>query len=352
MIQALEISSRILPIILLIVLGHILRRLRFIPETAVPALKKLAIRLTLPLVVFLSLVELDFQTRYLVLDLAIFLFTVLMLLAGFLVKKISGSGNIYLPNCFTSYENGMMGYGALAAVLGPANFYPIVIMDLGQTAYFSLVFMTLTGILNRKHQAMTDHEGRSLSPRPHSGSASIAGSPSPRGEGPPRLPPAVPVRQILLSFITNPYVIVSAAALSLRGTGAVDFIRAAPPLAAVLETFRMLSALNTPIMCLVIGYELRIDVRLILKPLGVVALRLVLLLSGAALINRFIIEGILHLGENFTFALYTMCLLPPFFVSAAAIREEAREERNFTLNVISLNIVVFLVCFTLMSIFR
>jgi hypothetical protein len=47
-----------------------------------------------------------------------------------------------------------------------------------------------------------------------------------------------------------------------------------------------------------------------------------------------------------------MCLLPPFFVSAATIREEAREERNFALNVISLNIVVFLVCFTLMSVFR
>jgi O-antigen ligase len=142
------------------------------------------------------------------------------------------------------------------------------------------------------------------------------------------------------------------AALTLKGLGAGGFIRAAPPLAAVLETFRMLSALNTPIMCLVIGYELRIDFRHILKPLGVVALRLVLLLSGAALINYFIIDRLLGLEETFTFALYTMCLLPPFFVSAAAIREEAREERNFALNVISLNIVVFLVCFTLMSIFR
>jgi predicted permease len=352
MTEALEISSRILPIILLIVLGHILRRLRFIPETAIPALKKLAIQLTLPLVVFLSLMELDFQARYLVLDLSIFLFTVLMLLAGFLVKKISGSRNIYLPNCFTSYENGMMGYGALAAVLGPANFYPIVIMDLGQTAYFSLVFMTLIGVLNRKHEAMTDHEGRSLSPRPYSGSASVTGSPSPRGEGPPRRPPAVPARRIFLDFITNPYVIVSAAALSLKSTGAADFVRAAPPLAAVLESFRMLSMLNTPIMCMVIGYELRIDVRRILKPLGVVALRLALLLSGATLISRFIIKGTLGLEENFSFALYTMCLLPPFFVSAAAIREEAREERNFALNVISINIVVFLVCFTLLSIFR
>jgi hypothetical protein len=39
-------------------------------------------------------------------------------------------------------------------------------------------------------------------------------------------------------------------------------------------------------------------------------------------------------------------------VGAAAIREEAREERNFILNVISLNILAFLVLFTLMSILR
>jgi hypothetical protein len=147
-------------------------------------------------------------------------------------------------------------------------------------------------------------------------------------------------------------VIVSAAALTLKGSGLAGLIRETPPLAAVLETFRMLSALNTPIMCLVIGYELRIDFRRILKPLGVVALRLVLLLSGATLINHVIIDGLLHLEADFRFALYTMCLLPPFFVSAATIREEAREERNFALNVISLNILVFLVAFTLMSILR
>jgi predicted permease len=356
MTQALQIGSQVLPIILLIVLGHILRRLRFIPETAIPALKKLAIQLTLPLVVFLSLVELDFQPRYLVLDIVIFLFTLLMLLAGFLVKKLSGSGNLYLPNCFTSYENGMMGYGALAAVLGPAEFYPIVIMDLGQTAYFSLVFMTLIGILNRKHQAMEDakHEGgsqlRRLGLPPRSSPAGFR-SPPLRGAAPPQRPPSVPARQIFLGFITSPYVIVSAAALILKGTGAAGFMRSAPPLAALLESFRMLSALNTPIMCLVIGYELRIDFRNILKPLGVVALRLALLLSGAALISHFIIDGFLRLEGNFKFALYTMCLLPPFFVSAAAIREEAREERNFALNVISLNILVFLISFTLMAIF-
>jgi predicted permease len=356
MAQALQIASQVLPIILLIALGHILRRLRFIPESAIPALKKLAIQLTLPLVVFLSLVELDFQPKYLVLDIAIFLFTIIMLLAGLLVKKLSGSGNLYLPNCFTSYENGMMGYGALAAILGPAGFYPIVIMDLGQTVYFSLVFMPLIGILNRKHQAMEEaanHEGGSLPPR-SSPPLTLRGFRSPplRGEGPPQRPPSVPALQILQGFAASPFVIVSAAALILKATGAAAFMQASPPLAAVLESFRMLSALNTPIMCLVIGYELRIDFRGILKPLGVVTLRLALLLSGAALISRVVIDGFLHLGADFKFALYTMCLLPPFFVSAAAIREEAREERNFALNVISLNIPIFLILFTLMSVLR
>lgn len=356
MSQALQIGSRILPVILLIVLGHVLRRLRFIPESTIPALKKLAIQLTLPLVVFLSLVELEFQARYLALVVTIFLFTVFMLLVGFLAARLSGSGNPFLPICFTSYENGMMGYGALGAVLGTANIYPIVIMDLAQTAYFSLVFMTLIGILNRRRREAAGERAGGEAGGEGSGDGERSGNGEGAGNGkglksPPRSSSLSAV-QVLVSFVTNPFVIVSAAALILKGTGAADLMRRTAPLAALLETCRLLSALNTPIMCLVIGYELRIEVRGLLKPLGVVALRLVLLLSGAALINYAVIGRLLHLEERFSFALYTMCLLPPFFVGAAAIREDAREERNFILNVISLNILVFLVLFTLMSILR
>ena len=80
----------------------------------------------------------------------------------------------------------------------------------------------------------------------------------------------------------------------------------------------------------------------------IIALRLLLLSSIAFLLDTFLIKGILHLGTVFSVSVYTMFLLPPFFVGALLIKEEAVEEREFALSTISFHILIFLVLFCVM----
>jgi predicted permease len=294
---------------LLIALGHLLGRTGYLPPGAVAGMKKLALNIALPVVIFTSLLRLPFEPRHLAAALAVFAACGLLLLAGVGVRKLSGARNRYLPALFTSFENGMMGYGVLAVLVGQDNIYPIVLLDLGQTLFFALVFVPYMDSLNGGRRT--------------------------RGQG-------------ALAFFKNPFVLASALALGLNAAGAAPAFGAVPPLSALLESLNLLAGVTTPLRCLVIGYDRKINPTRLAKPLGVSLLRAALLFCMALAMDRLVVQP-LGLGPAFKTAVYTMFLLPPFFVGAALIGDAEEEARQFALNVISVHIVVFLVLFTVMQ---
>jgi predicted permease len=121
---------------------------------------------------------------------------------------------------------------------------------------------------------------------------------------------------------------------------------------ALLESVKMFSAITTPLMCIVIGYDMKIDVKRIGKPLAVVTARLVLLLCVAFFFNELIVVRLLRLDAMFETAVYTMFMLPTFFAGAALIKDDALEEKRFAMNMISIHIVVFLALFSIMAAIR
>jgi predicted permease len=303
--ETLKIVSKVLPIIFLIMFGHALQRTRYLSDAAVAGMKKLTINIALPVVIFMSLSNLEFKREHLILTLFVFVISVFLLFCGLLVKKATGSQNRYLPALFTGYENGMIGYGVLSVMFGQRNIYPIVILDLGQTLFFAIVFTTYIGYLNGNISAKSN---------------------------------------IFTSFCKNPFVIASVSAILLKTSGAVAFIKDT----ALMNSFEMFSAISTPLMCIVIGYELKIDAKRLAMPFAVVMSRLLLLLCVAFLFNKFIVTRFLHLEKVFETAVYTMFMLPTFFVGAALIKDDAVNEKRFALNVISIHVIVFLVLFSIM----
>ncbi|MDR0999314.1 MAG: hypothetical protein LBL96_00685 [Clostridiales bacterium] len=302
-----EIVIKILPIILLILLGMVFRRYGYLPAEVISGFKKTAVNITLPIVIFLSLLDLDFKAEYLLLSLLVFISLILLLLVGMVIRRALRIKNPYFPILYTSFENGMMGYGVLAVMFGQSNIYPIVLMDLGQTAFFALIFVTLMKILNSGEKLV--------------------------------------VKTLIASFLKNSYVWASVLAVSLKVTGIAGFLRGIPLFGAILEAASLLGALTTPMMCLVIGYELKIYAKGFKKPLAVSLSRLALLLCFAFFthsLTRALLPGLQNI---FTVSIYAMFMLPPFFVGAALIKDEAEAEKQFALNVISINILLFLLLF-------
>lgn len=304
-----EFFSQLLPILLLIVFGFVLRLTGFVSPQIVEGLKEIAIQITLPVVIFLSLLELDFKPSYIVLAGAVFCVSILLLCVGTGVGKIIKSQNPYIPALFTGFENGMLGYGVLAVTLGQENIYPIIIMDLGQTFFFALFFSTYMKVKN-------------------------GGIPS------------VSAKSILLGFIANPYVWASFLAIIIKGSGFGNWVSGNILAQGVLQSLNQLANLTTPLMCLAIGYGLRIQRETLKSSLRIVGLRLGIMLIVAVLFDTFLIKGLLHLDEIFTIAAYTMFLLPPFFVGALLIQDNATSEKEFAFSCISIHIVVFLLVYS------
>ncbi|MDR1641927.1 MAG: hypothetical protein LBT59_19730 [Clostridiales bacterium] len=303
----LEIALKILPVIVMIGLGAALRAFGFLSLETSAGFKKTAIDLTLPIVIFLSLLEMDFKLEYMLMPVMVFVITGLLLFAGMGIKKLLKVNNPYFPALFTSFENGMIGYGVIAVMFGQDNIFPIVLMDMGQTIFFALIFVSYMKALN-------------------SGKRQKAG-------------------ELVMSFLKNPYVWASTSGVLLNVTGAAGFLKNISMFNMLLETAGLLGGLTTPMMCLVIGCEMKIDARNLKKPLAVAIGRLALLLVSAFLFSMLVDALWPGLDSIFRVSIYAMFMLPPFFVGAVLIKEDAVEEKRLALNVTSINILLFLLLF-------
>lgn len=306
---AVGVISRVLPVILLILLGNILQRTGFLKKSTVEDLKKIVVNIGLPALLFLAFTGTAFEARYLFIFAAVFLVCLVMLFFGGLYRKAAKLDNDYAPALFSGFETGMMGYSLFVAVFGADNMFKLAIMDLGQVTF---VFFVLVSYLQKKN-----------------GQASNA-------------------RQLLLSFIKSPVILAILLGSLCGSAGVISAIEQAPVLTSVLEAIRLLSNLTSPIICIIIGYELHVSLKALKGPLLASITRLVILLVIAFALNKVLIGGILQLDKSYETALYTLFLLPPPFVVPIYMKESNGSDRDFMLNSISISILLSLAAFLIL----
>lgn len=299
------ILSKVLPVIILIIFGSIIRKIGFIDQNTVSGLKKIAVNVTLPAALFLTFAKTTFESRYMLIFLSVFLVCIVMLLLGTVFKKLFKQSNIYYPTIFSGFETGMMGYSLFAVVYGSANIFKLAIIDLGQVVF---VFFVLVSYLQKLN-------GKSSN-----------------------------VKQLAVSFIKSPVILSVILGITLSFMGDFNSI-SSPVLNSVFETLRLLSEMTMPIICIAIGYELKINLKGIGGPLIATVLRMLLLLGIAFAINEIIIDRLLNLDNTFKIALYTMFLLPPPFVIPIYMDEKEEQNKQFILNTISISIILSLLAF-------
>ena len=306
--ETLEVLSKVLPVIILIIFGVFLRKTRFIEQNTVSELKKIAVNITLPATLFLTFAKTNFESRYMMVFVLVFLVCVIMLLLGKAIRRLLKQPNKYYPAIFSGFETGMMGYSLFAVVYGSANIYKLALIDLGQVVF---VFFVLVSYLQKLN-------GKSAN-----------------------------AKELTISFIKSPVILSIALGITLSLMGDVSSV-SSPVVNSVFETLRLLSEMTMPIICIAIGYELKINPKGIGGPLLATVSRMVLLLGMAYAINEIVIDRLLNLDNIFKIALYTMFLLPPPFVIPIYMHEGEIESKQFILNAISINIVLSLIAFTIM----
>lgn len=304
--------SKVLPILLLLLLGVWLNRRQFIRPETVQDFKKLVINLTLPALLFLAFSQVSLEARHLLVVGLVFASCLLALFLARLVRPLSGIPSPYFPMLMTGFEAGMMGYAIFGAVFGAENIVKFGIIDLGQVIF---VFFVLVTALERTASG------------------------------------ARPFGATLLSFVKTPVILAILAGILINRFGLTGALRGAPLSASLLAALELLGSLTTPLVAMVIGYEMRLQWRDLRRPLASIGLRLAFWVPVGLLLNFLVIDRLLHLDPLFQAAVMTMFILPPPFVIPLFMTGAAPDERYYVVNTLSLATLVTLFAFAVVSIF-
>lgn len=308
----LSILSKVLPVIFLFILGIFFRKTNFISDKTVGDFKKIIINIALPSLLFISFSNTNFEAKHLVIVSSVFITCIVLLLIGKLITIFFKIKSPYFSTLLTGFEAGMLGYSIFGAVFGAENIFKFAIIDLGQVTF---VFFILVAVLVKYRD----------------GSKSFFDT--------------------LVNFIKTPVIIAILGGILVQKTGFTNVVPSNSLLTSVLETFKLLSTLVTPLICLVIGYEIKFAKGSLKKPVQIILLRMVLLLSFALIINKYILSGLLHLDPIFQAALMTMFILPPPFIIPLYISDMDVENKSYVFNTLSLNTIVTLVLYLVVSTF-
>lgn len=303
-----QIINRVLPILILIGLGAWTRSSRFLSEDTVEDLKKIAVNLALPAVLFVSFLRVELQPAHLVLFVIIFGLCVALYGLGSWLRPRLGKGHPYFPFLMTGFEYGMLGVSLFGSAYGLENIGIIAVVDLGHEVFIWFVFLAL--LLMRRDGL--------------------------RGPG-----------QLAGAFFRSPVIIAILAGLGCNLLGLQDFLYTTPVTGAVMETLGFLSNLTVPLILIIVGHGLKLDRAGIRAALPVIGARLAVLLPVGAFLILGVVRGLLGLGRPFEAALFTLLVLPPPFIVPLYMPAGLEDEKRYVNNVLTLYTLVTVALFSL-----
>lgn len=307
--QISQILSRILPIILLILLGRTIRRTGFLPENTIEDLKKLVVNLALPAVLFISFLNTELRVAYLAIFAFTFLLCVALLGLGYLLRRRLHGEHPYFPFLITGFEYGMLGISLFGSIYGLENIGYIAVVDLGHEIFIWFVFLAF---LLQQRQG-TQNAG-----------------------------------QLVATFFRSPVIIGILAGIILNLAGLRELLYNLPLLGtAVITTLEFLGNLTIPLILIIIGYGIKFDQQGVREASTVVMIRLGLLIPLALVANRFLIRDLLQLNPLFEAALFTLFILPPPFIIPLYMRPDLPAEKRYVNNVLTLHTVVSITVYTI-----
>jgi hypothetical protein len=295
--QTTQILNRVLPIILLILLGFWVRRRKFLAESTIDDLRKLVVNLALPAVLFVTFLQLELKASYLVVFALIFAVCVLLLGLGHLFKRLFNVRSEYFPFLMTGFEYGMLGVSLFGGAYGLEKLGTIAVLALGHEIFIWFVFLAL---LLMKRDGL-------------------------QGSG-----------QLLGTFFKSPVILAILAGILLNLLGLESTLYTAPVTGALMSALQFLGSLVVPLILLIVGYSLHFDRQGLKAAFPLPLLRLAILIPLALGMNFFIIRGWLGLDPVFEAALFTLLVLPPPFIIPLYMRPELLEEKRYVNNVLAL----------------
>ena len=300
--QTIQIINRVLPILLLLSLGYWIRVKNFLSPPTIEDLRKFVVNITLPAVIFISFLEIELKSAYFVIFGFMFLLCILLFFLGRWLKNLLNIQYEYFPYLITGFEYGMLAISLFGSAYGLSKIGYIAIVDLGHEIFIWFIFLPLL-LIKRD------------------GSQSLA--------------------KISRSFISSPVVIAIIASLILNVSGTAVALYELPVTGAIMSILESLGNLTIPLILIIIGHGIKLDQHGLRDSLQIVAIRLLILIPLALVVNIVLIRNILQLDAFFEAAVFTLLISsPPFIVPLYAKKDLAVTEKQYINNVLMVHTVI------------
>ena len=300
-----DVVAGVLPIVILIALGMLLRRARVLDDPTVAGLKRLIVNVALPAVLFTTFLRTSFQPAYLWVVLIVFAVCVGLYGVGRLALRLAG-GSPYLPFLFTGFELGMVGFALFTAVYGVDDLPALGVLALGHEVFIWFVFVTLLRAAGAQRQSAA---------------------------------------QTARNLLTSPTIVAILLGLALNFAGLGAVVTDGPVGGAIGTALGYLAGMIVPLILLIVGYGSRLSRAGIRSALPLVAVRTVVTLGLALLIGIVVFQQVLGLEPIFRHALVALMVLPPPFVIPLFIPAARRDDLTYVNNVLSMSSLVSITVF-------
>lgn len=301
-----EIINRILPILLLLLLGHGIRRTHFLNEDVMDGFKKIVVNMALPSVLFLSFLQVEMESSFLVVFVVVFLLCVFLYGAGRLLQPVVAPKHDYFPNLMTGFEYGMLGISLFGSAYGLQNLPFIAVIGLGHELFIWFVFLPLLLVKRDGIQQFSD---------------------------------------LLKSFLKSPVIIAILAGIAGSLLGWEEMLYKTAVSGGIISALQFLANLTIPLILMVVGYGIKLDRAGVGEAARVVLIRLAILLPVTLLINALLIKQFLGLAPAYATALFVLTILPPPFIIPLFMRKNSVDEKRYVNNTLALYSLVSIAIF-------
>jgi hypothetical protein len=306
----LEALFKVIPVILLLLLGYLLGVRRFFSPSTIVELKKLVVNVTLPAALFLAFARVSLEPRLLVIPLVIFSACLVVFLASRRWVPPGWFERRYFPYLMTGFEAGMLGYAIFGTVYGQDNLFKFGLVDLGQVTF---VFFVLVPSLQR----LTSGAQR--------------------------------FSNTLRSFFKTPVILAILGGILLNQLGLYERASGQAWYGSLETTLGLLGGMTTPLVALIIGSELRLKPGGLFAPIRTSLLRLGVWVPAGILFSLGVVGSLLGLDPVYQAAVMTMAILPPPFVIPLFMKNASLDETTYVVNTLSLFTLITLVMFVIVS---
>ena len=297
------IISTALPVFLALAMGMLCRRKGFLTRDGVNSLKKVALNLTLPFVLFNSFATAQYSLSSLVLPIIIFIMCTIMLALGFLWIKAAKLQSRLAPFLASGFEAGMLGFSLFGLLFPDQSMSRFAMLVLGQEIFvFTLYKMLLTGKTSPK--------------------------------------------AIINDLITSPMLIAVVLGLVIGASGLYDLFRQWGVNVIFESVCSFISAPTGMIILLAVGFDLVFREIPWKKTANLIAMRLVIagvMLAVLIVLNRTVLNGAIFEG-----AAVLLFMLPPPYVIPIFSDEPA--ERGQISSALSALTLITMILFAIIAI--